>query len=64
MKMLSKRVMNWASILEPATREQAERASAMSFIYPHIALMPDAHLGRRRVAILFNDSTMPDTSIE
>jgi tRNA-splicing ligase RtcB len=45
MEQLSKRLMNWASILEPKTREQAERASAMPFIYPHLALMPDAHLG-------------------
>lgn len=46
MEMLSKRLMNWASILDPATRAQAERTSAMPFIYPHLALMPDAHLGR------------------
>lgn len=45
MEQLTKRLMNWASILEPKTREQAERASAMPFIYPHLALMPDAHLG-------------------
>jgi tRNA-splicing ligase RtcB (3'-phosphate/5'-hydroxy nucleic acid ligase) len=45
MEQLSKRLMSWASILEPKTREQAERASAMPFIYPHLALMPDAHLG-------------------
>ena len=46
MEVLSKRLMNWASILEPNTREQAERTSVMPFIYPHLALMPDAHLGR------------------
>jgi tRNA-splicing ligase RtcB len=46
MEELSNRLLNWASILEPRTREQAERASAMPFIYPHLALMPDAHLGR------------------
>jgi tRNA-splicing ligase RtcB (3'-phosphate/5'-hydroxy nucleic acid ligase) len=45
MEELSNRLLNWASILEPKTREQAERASAMPFIYPHLALMPDAHLG-------------------
>jgi tRNA-splicing ligase RtcB len=44
--MLSKRLMNWASILEDNTREQAERTSAMPFIHPHVALMPDAHLGK------------------
>ncbi len=45
MEQISKHLMNWASILEPKTREQAERASTMPFIHPHIALMPDAHLG-------------------
>jgi hypothetical protein len=38
--------MNWASILEPATREQAERTASMKFIYPHLPLMPDCHLGK------------------
>jgi tRNA-splicing ligase RtcB (3'-phosphate/5'-hydroxy nucleic acid ligase) len=46
MQMLSKRLMNWASILEPQAREQAERTSSMPFIYPHLALMPDAHAGK------------------
>lgn len=45
MKQLSPRLMNWASILEDGTREQAERTATMPFIYPHLALMPDAHLG-------------------
>jgi tRNA-splicing ligase RtcB len=46
MQPLGKRLMNWASILEPDVREQAERTAAMPFIYPHLALMPDAHLGK------------------
>lgn len=46
MEKLSERLLNWASILEPSTRQQAERTAAMPFIYPHLALMPDAHLGR------------------
>ena len=45
MEQINKRLMNWASILEDNTREQAEKTSAMPFIYPHLALMPDAHLG-------------------
>ncbi len=40
------RLVNFASILEDSTREQAERASTMPFIHPHLALMPDAHLGK------------------
>lgn len=43
---VSKRLINWASILEENTREQAVRTSEMPFIYPHLALMPDAHLGK------------------
>jgi tRNA-splicing ligase RtcB (3'-phosphate/5'-hydroxy nucleic acid ligase) len=45
MEQLGKRLMNWASILEGKTRAQAERTAAMPFIFPHVALMPDAHLG-------------------
>jgi tRNA-splicing ligase RtcB len=44
--MLSKKLMNWASILDPQTRAQAERTASMPFIHPHVALMPDAHLGK------------------
>lgn len=43
---LSERLISWASVLEPSTREQAVRTSTMPFIYPHLALMPDAHLGK------------------
>src|ERR1039458_8526853 len=46
MEQISKRLMNWASILEDGPREQAERTAAMPFVFPHVALMPDAHLGR------------------
>jgi len=43
---LSESLISWASILEDDTRDQAIRTSAMPFIYPHMALMPDAHLGK------------------
>lgn len=46
MEQISKRLLNWASILEDNTRRQAIRTAAMPFIYPHLALMPDAHLGK------------------
>jgi hypothetical protein len=42
----SKRLISWASIIEPNTLEQARTASQMPFILPHLALMPDAHLGK------------------
>ncbi len=43
---LAPHLINWASILEDNTREQAVTASGMPFIFPHLALMPDAHLGK------------------
>lgn len=46
MQQISKRLMSWASILEDSTREQAQRTAGMPFIFPHVALMPDAHLGK------------------
>ena len=45
MKQLTPKLMSWASILEDNTREQAETTARMPFIHPHLALMPDAHLG-------------------
>jgi tRNA-splicing ligase RtcB len=46
MERINGRLLSWASILEASTREQAERTAAMPFIHPHVALMPDAHLGK------------------
>lgn len=46
MERINDRLINWASILEDKTREQALLTSRMPFIHPHVALMPDAHLGR------------------
>ena len=38
-------VLSWASELDEATREQAERTARLPIVAGHIALMPDAHLG-------------------
>src|SRR5262250_690944 len=46
MEQISDRLLNWASILADNARAQAERTASMPFIFPHIALMPDAHLGK------------------
>jgi tRNA-splicing ligase RtcB len=46
MEKITERLLSWASDIEPVTLEQARTASRMPFIYPHLALMPDAHLGR------------------
>jgi tRNA-splicing ligase RtcB len=46
MEQINSKLVSWASILADNARAQAERAAAMPFIYPHVALMPDAHLGK------------------
>ncbi|UVI35037.1 RtcB family protein [Brevibacterium spongiae] len=46
MKKLSTRLISWASLLDEKTLEQAHTTARMPFIYPHLALMPDAHLGK------------------
>src|ERR1700753_3043292 len=46
MEKINERLVNWASLLEAETKGQAEKASRLPFIFPHIALMPDAHLGK------------------
>ncbi len=46
MEKISSQLYNWASILEPDTLQQAVQTSQMAFIHPHLALMPDAHLGK------------------
>src|SRR5579875_1198817 len=43
---MTSKLANFASILEDDTRAQAERTASMPFIHPHLALMPDAHLGK------------------
>lgn len=45
MQKLADKLLSWASILEEKTLQQALTTATMPFIYPHIALMPDAHLG-------------------
>lgn len=46
MERINSRLINWASILDEKTREQAITTSGLPFIFPHLALMPDAHLGK------------------
>lgn len=43
---LAPKLLSWASILDDNSREQAMRTATMPFIHPHLALMPDAHLGK------------------
>ncbi|MBL3686426.1 RtcB family protein [Leucobacter zeae] len=46
MEHLSKRLLSWASVIDEQTLDQAETTSRLPFISPHLALMPDAHLGK------------------
>ncbi len=46
MKKINSKLLNWASIIEDNTLEQAKLTSSMPFVQPHLALMPDAHLGK------------------
>ncbi|MGN6219532.1 MAG: RtcB family protein [Microbacterium sp.] len=46
MERLSDRLLSWASLIDDKTVEQARTSARMPFIHPHLALMPDAHLGK------------------
>lgn len=39
-------VLSWASDIEEATIDQAAKAASMPFVKGHLALMPDAHIGK------------------
>jgi len=45
-KRLSERLVSWASILDPQTEAQARATSELPIVHGHIALTPDAHLGK------------------
>ena len=45
MEVLTSKFINFASIAEPKTLSQSYETAQMPFIYPHLALMPDCHLG-------------------
>ena len=46
LETINSKLISWASILDEKTRAQAIATSTLPFIYPHLALMPDAHLGK------------------
>lgn len=45
MEKLSEKLYSWASLLDDETLKQAQMSSRSPVIWPHLALMPDAHLG-------------------
>jgi RNA-splicing ligase RtcB len=46
---INDRLISWASILEPQTERQAIASSTLPIVEGHVALMPDAHLGKGAV---------------
>ena len=45
MKEITARLKSWASFLDEKAEAQARTTATMPFVFPHVALMPDAHLG-------------------
>lgn len=43
---LGHKLLNFASEIAPDTVQQAQVTASMPFVHPHVALMPDAHLGK------------------
>jgi tRNA-splicing ligase RtcB len=46
MEKINDKLLNWASILDEGARRQAEMTARMPFVWPWLALMPDAHVGK------------------
>ncbi len=46
MHRISGRLVSWARDVDEQTLAQARRTSELPFVHPHVALMPDAHLGK------------------
>jgi len=45
-EQVARHFLNWASILEDSSQAQVQMTREMPFIFPHVALIPDAHLGK------------------
>src|SRR5699024_12024742 len=45
MEKVNDTLYSWASIIDVQALEQAKTTASMPFVYPHVALMPDAHPG-------------------
>ncbi len=39
------KLLSWASVIDANALAQAQRTARLEFVQPHLALMPDAHLG-------------------
>jgi len=45
MEQITPRLVSWASVVDEQALDQAKRTAELPFVYPHVALMPDAHPG-------------------
>ncbi|MDX6320213.1 MAG: hypothetical protein QOF52_71 [Propionibacteriaceae bacterium] len=45
MQRINDNLYSWASIVDDKALQQAERTASMPFVSPHVALMPDCHVG-------------------
>ena len=61
MERINSKLFSWASILDDKTREQALTTAKLSIIYPHLALMPDAHLGLGATCLLYTSPSPRDS---
>ena len=46
MKQISEKILSWASDLEPKAEQQVRNIASLPFVFKHVAVMPDAHLGK------------------
>ena len=45
-QFLAPKYLSFASVLDAAARQQLTETASMPFVYPHLASMPDVHLGK------------------
>lgn len=45
-RISEEKLLVWASDIDENTLEQARKVASLPFVQPHVALMPDAHLGK------------------
>ena len=46
MKQMNEKILSWASLMEPKAEEQVKNIASLPFVYKHVSVMPDAHLGK------------------
>lgn len=46
MNAITDKILSWASIIEPEAEKQVRNITTLPFVYKHVAVMPDAHLGK------------------